>query len=235
MHAHRPTGRATLGAGALVVFLLATGSARADIVFGFEDQTATSRFNPTSRPGAYTSLTETVSGLTLTLTRQGVTSPGTFDIFDTTSSPGSFPSVWGTRTLDPFSAETSNTAFVASFSSPISSFSLQYGDFGVDTDTATIMAFSGTDGTENLLASNTDTYDSSLTLPGDVHTFGVTAQGIRSIVFIGGSSGFPNSVYYDNLTVTVSPTAIPEPASLTLLGLGAAGLALRSWRRRAAA
>jgi hypothetical protein len=230
MHALRPTGRATLGAGALVVFLLASGSARADIVFGFEDQTATSSFNPTSHPGALTSLTSTVSGLTLTLTRPG----STFDIFDTTSSPSSFPAVWGTRTLDPFSAETSNTSFVANFSSPISSFKLSYGDFGDDSDTASIMAFSGPNGTGTLLASNTDVYGLQ-SLPDQFDTFGVTAQGIQSIVFIGGSTDFPNSVYYDNLTVTLAATAIPEPASLTLLGLGVAGLALRPWRRRAAA
>jgi hypothetical protein len=233
MHVHRPTGRATLGAGALVVFLLATGNAQADIVFGFEDQTATSGFNPTSHPGSYTSLTETVSGLTLTLTRQGVTTVGRFDIFDTTTSPSSFPSVWGTRTLDPF-FDTSNTSFVANFSSPISSFKLSYGDFGGDSDTASIMAFSGPNGTGTLLASNTDVYGTQ-SLPDQFDTFGVTAQGIRSVVFIGGSPSFPNSVYYDNLTVTQSPTTIPEPASLTLLGLGVAGLALRSWRRRAAA
>ncbi len=232
MHAHRPAGRATVAATVLVVLLFATGSARADIVFGFEDQTASSMFG--NHPGAYTTLTETVSGLTLTLTRQGVTAPGTFDIFNTTTASGSFPAVWGTRTLDPFGTETSNTPFVANFSSKISSFSMQYGDFGDDADTGSIMAFSGPNGTGTLLASNTDFYGLK-SLPDQFDTFGVSAAGIQSVVFIGGSPSFPNSVYYDNLTVTLSPTAIPEPASLTLLGLGAAGLALRSWRRRAAA
>jgi hypothetical protein len=36
----------------------------------------------------------------------------------------------------------------------------------------------------------------------------------------------------DNLVLTPTTTATPEPASLTLLGLGVAGIAGYAWRRR---
>jgi PEP-CTERM motif len=218
----------SLWAVAVAAALLSlAGNARADIIFGFEDQTATSTGND---PGALTSLTSTVGGLTLTLTRQG---GGRFDILDDNSFPGDFPAVWQNNSLDPF-FDTSATAFVANFSSAISSFSMEYGDFDADSDTATIMAYSGPNGTGTLLASASDFYGDD-SLPDQFDTFGVSAAGIQSVVFIGGSPDFPNSVYYDNLDVTVGATVAPEPASLTLLGIGIAGLGLRSWRKRTAA
>jgi PEP-CTERM motif len=207
---------------------LTAGNARADIVFGFEDQMATSGIG--GSPGTYTFLSETVGGLTLSLTRPG----STFDIFDTTTAPGDFPAAWGNRTLDPFSDFSTATPFVANFSSPISSFAMSYGDFDGDSDTGTIMAYSGLNGTGTLLGSASDVYGDQ-SLPDQFDTFGVAADGIQSVVFIGGSSAFPNSVYYDNLDVTVGATVAPEPASLTLLGIGIAGLGLRSWRKRTAA
>jgi hypothetical protein len=38
----------------------------------------------------------------------------------------------------------------------------------------------------------------------------------------------------DSFTVQIGPTAAPEPASLTLLGIGVASLAGYGWRRRRA-
>jgi hypothetical protein len=38
----------------------------------------------------------------------------------------------------------------------------------------------------------------------------------------------------DSLTLQIGPTAVPEPVSLSLLAVGAAGVAVRRWRRRAA-
>jgi PEP-CTERM motif len=196
------------------------------VVYDFENQAATSNGGSTGHPGSLTSLSLTTSGLTMTLTRQGGT---TFDVVDTTTgfvAPQNFPASFGNRSLDPFSSETSSSAFVANFFSAVSSFSLQYGDFGGDSDVGTIQAFSGLNGTGTMLASATDTYGAA-SLPSVIDTFGVTATGIESVVFIAGSTGFPNSVYYDNITVT--PASVPEPTSLLLSSI--AGLLVLGWRR----
>jgi hypothetical protein len=53
-------------------------------------------------------------------------------------------------------------------------------------------------------------------------------------VFIGGSPDFPNSLYYDNIMVTTSVSAVPEPSSVLLLLTGAGGFAGMRLRRRSA-
>lgn len=205
--------------------------------FDFESATATSNVN--SHPGALRTLIQTSDGLTATFTRQG-NAQGTaiFDVVDTPSysSAGvSFPASWGTRSLDPFSAR-GNFAFIVDFSSAITSASIDYGDFGGtangDYDTFTMQAYSGLGGTGTLLTTSTDTYGGKI-LP-TFDTVSVSAADIRSITFIGGSPGnLPNSVYYDNLSVT---TPAPEPSQTAALGmgvLGLAGLAVKARRRSA--
>lgn len=203
-----------VGAGAFV----ATVPAAQAQVFTFEGQAATA--NAASQPGALTVLTETQGGLTLTLTREA---QGRFDVFDTNAFPGSFPGSFGQRSLSPFFQETLNTAFIGNFSSALTSVSIEFGDFGGDSDTFTLEAYSGLNGSGALLASTTVPYGTA-TFPGSVGTGGVTSvTGIQSIRFIGGAAGtFPNSVYYDNITVRQQeePSAAPETATLALVGMG---------------
>ena len=196
------------------------------ITFNFETTTATGL----PRSGALTSLSLTESGLTLDLSRQSGTP---FDIINTATNPGMAPE-FGTRSLDPYFAETTGTAFVGNFSQTVNAVSITMGDFGADSDTLLLQAYSGLNGTGTLLsfASGTLTPNGFLFT---TNTLGLNSSGINSIVFIGGSTGFPNSVYYDNITVnTVGPTPVPEPASMLLLGTGLLGAGVRRWRQRKA-
>ncbi|HEX8199283.1 MAG TPA: hypothetical protein VF590_02265 [Isosphaeraceae bacterium] len=212
--------------------LLSLGAARAGaavITYGFEDRPATS--GSLSHPGAASSFSVTVSDLTLTFTRPG----STFDIADTTTfGVGAFPASWGQRVLDPFSGDTSNTPFVVSFSAPATAtaFSVGFGDFAGDADTFTLQAYSGVNGTGTLLATATNMVYGTSSLP-VVGSVSLTASGIRSIVMIGGSAAFPNSVYYDNLSVTTADVAaVPEPSTLAGASVAALLVLGRFWSRR---
>lgn len=189
--------------------------ASAAIVFDFEDETAT--FNPPpSRPGDLASLTMTESGLTATITRE---QNARFDIVQNASNPASQvkPAVFGRNSLDPF-WDTGNTAFLVNFSSPILGAQVDMGDYGGDTDTLVLRAYSGLGATGTLL----DSSSLILPAPGPNENFSFStlsvssSSSINSLWMIGGSSNFPNSVFYDNLTVNV----VPEPSSLALAGLG---------------
>ncbi len=217
---HSPIGTA-IGKAAIValsLFLAAAAPRASAVTFNLEDQTATSAGG--TSPGAYTTLALSNGGLTMSLSRQG---GSTFDIVDATSA--TFPSSFGTRTLDPFS-DTSSSAFVANFSSSLSGFSLEFGDFDGDRDRLTLSAYSGLNGTGTLLGTVTVNWNGDFGM-GDAAAVASLSglSGIQSVIFIGGSRSFPNSVYYDNFIATLDATTVPEGgSSVLLLGFGLVGL-----------
>ena len=172
-----------------------------------------------------TSYSATSGGVTLDLSRVGGKSFGFSNIGS--NAPG-----FGTRSLAPF-VDYSAGAFVANFSTGLSALSVQMGDFAPsDEDTLTLSIFSGLNGTGTLLGSTSFFYGSS-GFPTIATLSLASGTGFRSAVFNGGSTSFPNSVFYDNIAVRVAG-GVPEPTTwaLMILGFGAVGGALR--RRKAA-
>lgn len=195
--------------------LLASAASAAVTVFDFEDQAATFTSPPdTIRTGALTSLSMAKNGLTLTVTRD---SGRAFDIVANTGNQAQKPADWGERSLDPFFSETPVDALVGTFNAPVSSVSIEFGDYGQDSDGFTLQVFDGPDGSGALLGTNMVPYgNSALPIFGTGY---LAAAGIRSIRFTGGSPEFPNSVFYDNIQVSheAPADAIPEAGSMTLL------------------
>lgn len=208
----------------LMLFAIAgavTG-AQAYSLFDFESEAATSS-GSLGTPGALTSLTMTDAGLTLTLYRQGGAS---FDIWDTSSFAGTFPLTFDRRALDPFANQTTNDWFIGNFSSVVSQVEVEMTDFGGDDDVLVLEVYSGLDATGTLIATSTLTWgpNSSPNYMGVGWSSVFNPGAARSIRFRGGSSGFPNSMYYDNIA------AVPEPASIAALLLGSAALLRRRKR-----
>ena len=72
-----------------------------------------------------------------------------------------------------------------------------------------------------------------LTLSSSFSTLGVTPLLVDRIAFTITPNGFTSSVNLDNFVLNTD-APVPEPASLTLLGLGLAGMGARRWRQRKA-
>ena len=198
-----------------------TSFAAAQSTFGFEEFPGTN-----GDPGVYTTISSTVGGLTLTITRsQGQK----FDVQDTTATLG-WPPTWGNRCLSPFFKGTDDDYFIGNFSAPLTSVSLEMTDFGMDSDTCVLNAYSGLNGSGTLLGTDskvwgTDSSPNFLTL-----NVAGSSPPIQSITFVGGSTIGPNSMYVDNIIGSGASPTVPEPMTLSLLGIGAAALLRRRSR-----
>jgi hypothetical protein len=91
------------------------------------------------------------------------------------------------------------------------------------------MAFAGADGTGALLDTFVGAWPGAAGFPAFGTLSVSSATPILSVRFFG-SGPFHNSLFWDNLSAV--PTAAPEPLSLSLLGIAAAGYA--GYRRRKA-
>lgn len=204
----------------------------APIVFDFEDQPVDSTQN-----GSLTTLTLTQPGLEVTITRSA---GAAFDVLNPGAGgyPNAYPDGWGEQALSPFFAQSLDDFFIASFSIPVAFVSVESGDFGGDSDVIALEAFSNDDGTGQILPVNVNT--DSVNWTSDLGLMGLGdppveisvgeplgTRVIRSVVFRGGSANFPNSVYFDNLTVVV-----PEPTTALMFGCGLAGIAVVGRKRR---
>jgi len=181
--------------------------------FDFESQAGTEF--PT---GALTSLSMTDSGLTMTITRQGGTA---FDIVENINSQAGKPASWGRMSLTPF-IDANGGAFICDFSTGIDFFTVEAGDYGADSDDIVLEAWTGLGGTGTLIATANPTYGTGA-FPTIASGGGTIPGTALSIVMKGGSSGFTDSLFWDN----IHATAVPEPASFLILGIGAAALLRR--------
>jgi hypothetical protein len=206
----------------LLVLLAASPAGAMPVVFDFEGETATSGGTLPRHPGALIELVLSQSGLTVTITRESG------EAFDVHFSPGfPVPGAFGQQALDPFSVASSDTAMILNFSRGVSAVSVDMGDFGDDGDTLALEAWSGADASGVQLARDDGSLPSGGTAFGFATLSVASTTPIWSLRMIGGSEFFPNSVFYDNLTVT------PEPATGTLLMLaGASALGARARRPR---
>lgn len=169
--------------------------------------------------GTFSEIAPVSDGATMTVTRSGGLS---FDVIFVSliaaaSTGTGAPPGWGQVALSPFNEEGADDFFVAQFSQPISSLSLEMSDFGDDSpDFLVLEVYSSADATGTPLATEAGSWSSSIPDATSLSWNSSGGQAARSARFRGGSSDFPNSMYVDNVSVTL---AIPEPAGLLLVGL----------------
>ena len=202
---------AIAGSSTLIPALFVPASA-ATLLYDFEE------FDLSS----YNSLTTTRNGLDITLKR---TSNANFDIWDLTSNEPPVPGGWLTRTLYPFNSPQLNDGFLFSLSKGVKAFSIESGDFAPsDFDELTLTAFDDVNGAGNIISTDSFTYgDQGFPI---IATLSASSPTIRSVVVTGGSTDYPNSMYWDNVRVGDVPGPLP------LLGVAAAFDYSRKLRKR---
>jgi hypothetical protein len=180
------------------------------ITFDLEEHTATTSNTEDPRPGTYTSLSSTESGITIDIYREGNKR------FDTTR-VSEFD--FGNISLDPF-YDTTQGAFIVNFSVPVASVSVDMGDYNggtiagvtypIENDDLLLQAYSDNNATGTMLDSDTDVLiDTGNIDPWQFNyrtlSVGPVGNCIKSIRMIGGNfSGF-SSVFYDNIVVERCP------------------------------
>jgi len=212
----------------LVGLALVFGANAQAVLIDFEEfewaQSSGQRFTP-HHPGSTILGISWGGEITYTIDRLGVdnmTHDGRFDFMDT-SDWDPFPASWGTTCLDPF-YNTEETYFRMRFATPITSFSIEAGDYGADDDTLRIFAYEGDDYDTAKVAESSAAYSGNIAL-GEIVVGSVSSNTpFKSVYFAGTSVSNFNSLYFDNVRVT----PVPEPASMLAL---AGALALL--RRRA--
>ncbi|MBN2584414.1 MAG: hypothetical protein JXL80_15240 [Planctomycetes bacterium] len=208
----------------VIVVSILTGAAtvRADaVLFDFEEFEASSeRF---IHPGTYNVLECHVGLLSVIISR---TDGDSFDVVEVTQP--AFDASWGGRALDPWYGyeDATDGWFIATFSIPVTYVRLQMTDFGQDSDTAYIKAYSSVFGLGDFVG-EASAFWGTASAPQYVTVEFEASDGdsFMSIMFRGYSSVLSNSMYVDNLTV--EPIFIPEPAAASVLGVGLVVLASR--------
>lgn len=206
----------------VLIAVAIVGTSQGAILFDFESLTPTSL----PRNGAHTLLPMTQGGLTVTLSR---TTGTAFDVVANTGSQAGKPAAWGSNSLDPFFALPGADAFLADFSMPLTSLSIEFGDYGPSDDDSpvTLTAYSGLGASGSVVGADSQIWGANAGFP----SFGTASVSprmpFRSVLFTSGGQ-FTNSLFWDNMVVTTG-SIIPAPGAVMLGGIG---MGLVGWLRR---
>jgi hypothetical protein len=209
-----------------VLRILTVVAALSAVAFGTAQAQTTASFN-------FNSLDPDVTG-NITGTPFKLTSGGVTATFSSPSDPGAFsvlsPAGFLSFTDDVLISDPSNgpATLEVDFSQPLSSFT---GDFATFGDGAlTVTALSGPGGA--LVGSNSATGTLSVTDPVDFPfpegTVTFNGGTFSSIIL---SDSTDPAFALGDFSVTTAPTHVPEPSTLTLMGLGLAAAAIFGRRR----